>query len=177
MNITSLILISSISVQAANVVLAVRMIYRTRRHLAGGLIIAAVILMVFRRAVALYHHLIREELQTDVMAESVALIISILFFIAILYVTKIIESETSIRREKDELIADLHAAIADIKTLEGIIPICASCKKIRDDRGSWNKLEKYISEHSNAKFSHGLCLECAQKLYPHLKSDLTKTGG
>jgi len=53
-----------------------------------------------------------------------------------------------------------------IKTLCGMLPICASCKKIRDDRGYWNKIEAYIEKYSEAEFSHGICPECAGKLYP-----------
>lgn len=52
------------------------------------------------------------------------------------------------------------------KTLSGMLPICASCKKIRDDKGYWNQIEAYITEHSEAKFSHGICPECMKKLYP-----------
>jgi hypothetical protein len=64
---------------------------------------------------------------------------------------------------------DLDAAFAQIKTLRGIIPICANCKKIRDDRGYWNQLETYISKHSDADLSHGICPECVAKLYPDFK--------
>ena len=63
---------------------------------------------------------------------------------------------------------ELQTALDTIKTLHGIIPICASCKKIRDDQGSWNQLETYISQHTDADFSHGICPECARKLYPDL---------
>jgi hypothetical protein len=59
-------------------------------------------------------------------------------------------------------------ALNKIKTLRGIIPICASCKKIRDDKGYWNQLESYIREHSEAVFSHGICPECTENLYPDL---------
>ncbi len=52
-----------------------------------------------------------------------------------------------------------------IKTLKGMVPICANCKKIRDDKGFWNQLEVYITEHSEAEFSHGICPECARELY------------
>ena len=55
--------------------------------------------------------------------------------------------------------------MAKIKVLNGLIPICASCKKIRDDKGYWDQLEGYIQSHSDAKFSHGICPECAEKLY------------
>jgi PAS domain S-box-containing protein len=69
-------------------------------------------------------------------------------------------------RERETLIADLQQALHEVKTLSGLLPICASCKKIRDDKGYWNNLEMYISEHSGAEFSHGICPDCAQKLYP-----------
>ncbi len=69
-------------------------------------------------------------------------------------------------REREKLIADLQKAVAEIRTLHGILPICASCKKIRDDAGAWHQMEAYIRDHTDAEFSHGLCAECAQKLYP-----------
>lgn len=68
--------------------------------------------------------------------------------------------------EKEKLIAGLQKALATIKRLHGILPICASCKKIRDDNGYWTQVESYIREHSEAEFSHGICPECAKKLYP-----------
>ncbi|HOI74547.1 MAG TPA: hypothetical protein PLO63_10400 [Syntrophales bacterium] len=61
---------------------------------------------------------------------------------------------------------ELKTAREEIKTIAGFIPICASCKKIRDDEGSWNQLEAYLSQRIDVSFSHGLCPECAQKLYP-----------
>jgi YesN/AraC family two-component response regulator len=68
--------------------------------------------------------------------------------------------------EQKKLIKELQDALQNIKTLQGLIPICASCKKIRDDKGYWNQIEAYISEHSSAEFSHGICPECAKKIYP-----------
>lgn len=65
--------------------------------------------------------------------------------------------------EKNTLITELHAALAEVKTLKGIIPICSYCKKIRDDEGVWKQLEAYIYSHSSAEFSHGLCPECYKK--------------
>ncbi len=61
---------------------------------------------------------------------------------------------------------ELQSALADNKRLSGLIPICSSCKKIRDDEGCWNKIEYYIEEHSEAEFTHGICPECANKIYP-----------
>lgn len=68
--------------------------------------------------------------------------------------------------ERESLISELQKALADVKTLRGLFPICANCKKIRDDKGYWNQIENYISEHSEALFSHSICPECMQKLYP-----------
>ncbi|MEJ2041501.1 MAG: hypothetical protein P8X55_21620 [Desulfosarcinaceae bacterium] len=55
-----------------------------------------------------------------------------------------------------------------IKTLEGIIPICCMCKKVRDDKGYWERIEAYLSRHSEAMFSHGICPDCAKEHYPEL---------
>ena len=67
------------------------------------------------------------------------------------------------------LIKQLEKALAEIKTLEGIMPICSSCKKIRDDEGYWNRIETYIEKHSGASFSHSMCPECAEKFYSQEK--------
>ena len=69
-------------------------------------------------------------------------------------------------QERTKLIVELQRAFAEIKTLHGILPICSSCKKIRDDTGAWHQMEAYIRDHTDAEFSHGLCLDCAKKLYP-----------
>ena len=68
--------------------------------------------------------------------------------------------------ERERLIQELQDALTKVKTLSGLIPICSSCKKIRDDKGYWNQVEAYITEHSNAEFSHGFCPDCIKKLYP-----------
>jgi PAS domain S-box-containing protein len=68
--------------------------------------------------------------------------------------------------EREKLILELQEAISKIKRLSGLLPICASCKKIRNDQGYWEKIEIYIREHSEAEFSHGVCPECIGKLYP-----------
>ncbi|NQT70581.1 MAG: hypothetical protein HQ552_13520 [Desulfobacteraceae bacterium] len=77
---------------------------------------------------------------------------------------KIKKSEKELRLERD----NLQKALAEIKTLRGILPICSHCKKIRDDRGYWNILEKYIQKYSDAKFSHSICPECVKEHYPAL---------
>jgi CheY-like chemotaxis protein len=75
--------------------------------------------------------------------------------------------EEELRRSNDEL----QRALREVKTLRGLIPICASCKKIRNDDGFWQQLEEYIGEHSEAEFSHGLCQPCVKKLYPGVYQD------
>ena len=81
-----------------------------------------------------------------------------------------IERDISATKREDEqrmrLIQELTDALARIKTLRGLLPICASCKKIRDDQGYWQKVESYLAEHTNAEFTHGLCPDCLGELYP-----------
>ena len=67
--------------------------------------------------------------------------------------------------EREALISALREALANIKTLSGLLPICASCKKIRDDSGYWSQIEAYIQAHSDAVFTHGICPDCASRLY------------
>jgi len=62
----------------------------------------------------------------------------------------------------------LQDALNQVKRLSGLLPICANCKKIRDDQGYWEDIERYIEEHSEALFSHGICPECWQRLYPDI---------
>jgi PAS domain S-box-containing protein len=69
--------------------------------------------------------------------------------------------------EREKLITELKDALADIKMLSGLVPICANCKKIRDDQGYWTQIESYIQDRSSAKFSHSICPDCAAKLYPN----------
>lgn len=68
--------------------------------------------------------------------------------------------------ERERLIKELQEAIGRVKTLSGLLPICASCRKIRDAQGAWHHLERYIREHTEADFSHGICPDCRRRLYP-----------
>ncbi len=70
--------------------------------------------------------------------------------------------------EREKLISDLQEALTRVKQLSGLLPICASCKSIRDDRGYWTQIEAYLRDHSEVDFSHGLCPKCVKKLYPEL---------
>jgi PAS domain S-box-containing protein len=75
--------------------------------------------------------------------------------------------------ERERMIRKLQEALARVKQLSGLLPICASCKKIRDDKGYWTRIENYIRAHSEAEFSHGLCPQCAEKLYPQFMGDVS----
>jgi len=82
------------------------------------------------------------------------------------------EEERKILIQKlQQTLKELQEALAKVKTLSGLLPICASCKKIRDDSGYWKQIEAYIREHSDATFTHGICPECVKKLYPGLVID------
>jgi hypothetical protein len=78
----------------------------------------------------------------------------------------IVSKEMELEQKCERLIRKLQNALSKIKTLNGLLPICANCKKIRDDKGYWNQVEDYIRKHSTAEFSHGICPDCARKLYP-----------
>jgi len=80
-----------------------------------------------------------------------------------------------IDREKEKLTKELRDALEKVKLLSGLLPICVACKKIRDDKGYWTRIEEYIRDHSEAEFSHSLCSECAIKFYPqYFKAPIAK---
>jgi hypothetical protein len=66
--------------------------------------------------------------------------------------------------EERQISSDLQKALSEVKTLSGLLPICAGCKKIRNDTGYWQQIEEYIEKHSDAQFTHGYCQHCAEKL-------------
>lgn len=75
--------------------------------------------------------------------------------------------------EREKLIDDLQRALQEVRKLSGLLPICANCKKIRNDKGYWEQLEEYIGQRSEAEFSHGICPDCLKKLYPELDQKTT----
>lgn len=85
------------------------------------------------------------------------------------YFTGILRDVTArkqIEADREQLITDLQSALEEVKTLSGIVPICANCKKIRDDKGFWEQVDQYVTRHTDAKFSHSICPDCTQTLYP-----------
>ncbi len=87
-------------------------------------------------------------------------------FIGFLGVTRNISERKAAEAERERLIRDLQEALGRVKQIEGILPICSFCKRIRDEDGHWHRLESYISEHSEAQFTHGFCPQCGRKYYP-----------
>lgn len=81
---------------------------------------------------------------------------------------RLVEAKKQWEIEREQLILELQEALAKVKRLGGLLPICASCKKIRDDQGYWNRLEVFLQEHSEAEFTHSICPECFTKLYGNL---------
>ena len=82
-----------------------------------------------------------------------------------------ITKKKKLEREREELITRLQEALENVKRLSGLLPLCSYCKKIRDDKGYWNRVDIYITEHSDALISHGICPECARERYPDLNLD------
>ena len=85
------------------------------------------------------------------------------FFVVYTVVLSVVKVDLD---EHKRLVDELQKAMSEVKQLSGILPICASCKSIRNDEGYWTQLESYIRDHSEAQFSHGICPECTKKLYP-----------
>ncbi len=82
------------------------------------------------------------------------------------HIARDITERIKIQDERERLLLELQKATATVDTLSGLIPICSNCKKIRDDKGYWNQLEKFIKKYANVDFSHSICPDCAKKLYP-----------
>jgi PAS domain S-box-containing protein len=87
---------------------------------------------------------------------------------------KEIAARKQLEETRQKLLADLKEALARVKILGGLIPICANCKKVRDDQGYWKQIEGYVRDHSYASFSHGICPDCMRKLYPDVAAKLEK---
>jgi hypothetical protein len=83
-------------------------------------------------------------------------------------ISRLMNELIATKRDLQQKTMELQDALGKVKLLSGYLPICASCKKIRDDKGYWQAVETYIDSHSEAKFSHGICPDCIQKLYPEI---------
>jgi len=88
--------------------------------------------------------------------------------VAIVHVARDVTERKKSENDRENLIRELQNALVEVKALSGLLPICSSCKKIRDDQGYWIQVETYISKHSDATFTHGLCPECLKQYYPEV---------
>ena len=127
----------------------------------------------FQGAFEIYYDITARKLHLDkLLSRSSALVFIIasglfLSIIVILFVeNKTLAKRRQAEEEREKLIAELQDAASKIKILRGFLPICTTCKKIRDDKGYWNQIESYIREHSEAEFTHSMCPICAKKIYP-----------
>jgi hypothetical protein len=83
--------------------------------------------------------------------------------LCVLLLAATVAERTTAERERSALLAELQKALAEIKTLRGLIPICAWCKRVRDDQDFWHSVEDYVGQHTEATFSHGMCPQCLEK--------------
>jgi hypothetical protein len=128
---------------------------------------------VFIGAFELYYDITNQRRASDrviLTSHAFSITVTLILLAVVLFTSRkaqrSIEERNEIERERERLIVELQDALANIKRMSGLLPICASCKKIRDDKGYWNQIESYIREHAEVDFSHGICPECARKLYP-----------
>jgi len=96
---------------------------------------------------------------------------------ALLYSLRDVTQRTRMEKERARLIGELREALAAVRQLSGLLPICANCKRIRDDQGYWETVERYISARSDAEFSHGICPTCREELYPELSDRIREGNG
>ena len=104
----------------------------------------------------------------------VVFLLPAIYFAAYRPMKAYIDAIRQLNSDNERALSELQTAMQEIKVLKGILPICAKCKKIRDDQGYWQQVERYISDHTDARFSHGLCQPCATLLYPEYFSDKAK---
>jgi len=140
----------------------------------GGLIISMTILPAAVFLYFRYHMSGADSMPLPALSNIISYVVVVAVFTFYYEITRA-ETEEALKKEinarrqaeegKGKLIAKLQKALVEVETLSGLLPICASCKKIRDDQGYWNQIEVFLQQHSNARFSHGICPECEKKLY------------
>jgi len=189
---TALIAIVALSVlfQFVAALFALRLIPITGKKTAWLLVAVAISLMTVRRFQSLVLLVSgQSSAAPDVFFEAVGLVISCCMMAGIYLIQPLFramassrdelrdmnEKLSSLSAEQTTLIAKLQDALAKIKTLRGMLPICASCKKVRDDKGYWSQIEVYVRDHSEAEFTHGLCPDCAKKYFDEISLLKPKT--
>ena len=178
-----IIVATSVLLQFFAALFALRLIPITGRKTAWLLVAIAISLMTVRRFESLLRLVTGQSSSApDMIFEVVGLVISCAMAAGMYLIQPLFKEMASSREklrdmndtlsslsgEQKKLITELQDAFANIKTLKGMLPICASCKKVRDDKGYWNQIEVYVRELSDAEFSHGLCPDCVKKYYDEL---------
>lgn len=127
----------------------------------------------FRGAIEIYYDIsIAEERFEKIRTEVVVLVImlaTVLFAMVLITsfrASRIVEERDKLTKEREKLIVELRDTLDKVKTLRGLLPICSSCNKIRDKKGEWTHVDVYISDHSDAEFTHGYCPDCVKKQFP-----------
>jgi len=150
-------------------------------------VLGIIVLAILGAAISYYYDFIEKMYLWSILDESHLIDDLVAFFIVLTFGLTIfsfrrwreeIRKHSELKRlmlEKEKMIVELHEANEKIKILKGFLPICSHCKKIRNDEGYWQQLEKYISEHSEAQFSHGICPICAKEHYSELLSEQEKS--
>ena len=157
----------SVLFQIAAVVFALRLIRVSGGRAAWILISVAILGMGVRRSMTLVRLLTGEPPHSlDLPHEIIGLCTSLFMLAGISFIAPIFESIRRKEGEREVMVKSLQEAVANIKTLSGLLPICASCKNIRDDNGYWKRIEEYITSRTEAEFSHSICPDCRKKLYP-----------
>jgi hypothetical protein len=114
-------------------------------------------------------------LHSSVIVATLALSLMTAIGLLLVKENKVIFERKQAEQKRESLILELQKALSEVKTLSGLLPFCASCKKVRDDKGYWRQVETYIHQHTNAKVTHGICPDCAKKLYGEFLEDKSET--
>ncbi len=155
----------SLLVQLITVIFALRLIVTTGWTKAWILLSVGIMTMGIRRMMTLIHLLTGDtRYATEMGFELVGLAGSVIMLAGVVLIRPIFAFLKSAEQEQRTLVTKLKEAMANIKTLKGLLPMCAWCKKIRNDKGYWEQLDVYIREHSEADFTHGICPECLKKV-------------
>jgi hypothetical protein len=169
------ITIISLIMQCAAVIYSCRLISITGHTRAWGFLSAGIATMAVRRIIALYLMVSNPgSLQiADYSFEFVGLVGSAMMLGGVLLIKPVFIAVRNAEEKQRALSESLQESLDQIRMLKELLPICASCKKIRDESGCWHGVEEYISEHTATKFSHGLCPECLRMIYPDYCDKIT----
>ncbi len=167
--ITIAILATSLGLQCAAAIVAFRLITLTGNTRVWLLLSLGIATMAVRRLITLVVWLFNpgaEGFTVMYSYELIGLLGSVVMLLGVIAIKPVFSRIVQAEQEQRALSERLQAALKHIKILNGLLPICANCKKIRDDRGYWQQIETYLSSHTDATFSHGICPDCMEKLYP-----------